>query len=233
MVKVDKWTDDELEAALRAYVHVLSGDKTGTQFSPTLLHRSLIAGPLANRNEGAVGRRMSNISAVMVAANEPFVARYKPSLNHVGANVSATILRLLAKMRSDARHPTSDPTVLETRAYTLMACGSLPKPLGSGNPGTRSGLTTTYVRSPEVVAWILQQAKGICEACDKPAPFVSASGTPYLEVHHVKHLADGGPDVVENAVALCPNCHRRLHHASDARPYRQALLKRCLRLLEF
>jgi 5-methylcytosine-specific restriction protein A len=24
-------------------------------------------------------------------------------------------------------------------------------------------------------------------------------------------LAEGGEDTVENALALCPNCHRRLH----------------------
>ncbi|MCH9003886.1 MAG: HNH endonuclease [Proteobacteria bacterium] len=34
---------------------------------------------------------------------------------------------------------------------------------------------------------------------------------PYLECHHVKRLADGGDDAISNAVALCANCHRRMH----------------------
>jgi 5-methylcytosine-specific restriction endonuclease McrA len=30
--------------------------------------------------------------------------------------------------------------------------------------------------------------------------------------HHVKQLAHGGEDTVENAIAVCPNCHRKAHH---------------------
>lgn len=71
-----------------------------------------------------------------------------------------------------------------------------------------------YIRNPDVVAEVLQRAKGNCEdeACGKIAPFVrSSNGTPYLEVHHRKKLSDGGDDTVENAIALCPNCHRKQH----------------------
>lgn len=71
-----------------------------------------------------------------------------------------------------------------------------------------------YVRNPDVVAEVLQRANGNCEdeACGKIAPFDrSSNGTPYLEVHHRKQLSDGGDDTVENAVALCPNCHRKKH----------------------
>jgi 5-methylcytosine-specific restriction protein A len=27
----------------------------------------------------------------------------------------------------------------------------------------------------------------------------------------VIHLARGGPDCIDNAIALCPNCHRKMH----------------------
>ncbi|WP_163591073.1 HNH endonuclease, partial [Klebsiella variicola] len=36
-------------------------------------------------------------------------------------------------------------------------------------------------------------------------------GTPFLEVHHIEWLSNGGEDSVENAIALCPNCHRQAH----------------------
>ena len=36
-------------------------------------------------------------------------------------------------------------------------------------------------------------------------------GTPYLEVHHKIPLAKDGEDTIENAEALCPNCHREKH----------------------
>ena len=70
-------------------------------------------------------------------------------------------------------------------------------------------VTTTYERSPDVRAEVLLRSGGNCERCDCKAPFVSRKGnTPYLEVHHIRMLADGGEDTVENAVAICPNCHR-------------------------
>lgn len=82
------------------------------------------------------------------------------------------------------------------------------------NPFPNSYNTTIklYHRNPDVIAEVLIRANGICEKCGKEAPFIRASdGTPYLEVHHIKRLADGGEDNVENAMAVCPNCHRELH----------------------
>ena len=72
--------------------------------------------------------------------------------------------------------------------------------------------TKIYRRNPNVIAEVLIQANGICQKCYKEAPFKRASdGTPYLEIHPRKRLADGGEDTVENAIAVCPNCHRELH----------------------
>jgi len=73
--------------------------------------------------------------------------------------------------------------------------------------------STEFVRNPDVVAEVLERAGGVCESCKRPGPFISkAKGTPFLEVHHVVHLADGGDDTVENALAVCPNCHREKHY---------------------
>lgn len=33
----------------------------------------------------------------------------------------------------------------------------------------------------------------------------------FVHAHHVEPLAEGGADVGENLVVLCPNCHARLH----------------------
>lgn len=79
-------------------------------------------------------------------------------------------------------------------------------------PKTIRTISTAYVRNPDVVAEVLFRSEGCCEGCKKPAPFVSkATGDPYLEVHHITPLAQGGDDTVDNAWALCPNCHREKH----------------------
>lgn len=74
-------------------------------------------------------------------------------------------------------------------------------------------ISVAYRRNPDVVAEVLARAKGKCEECRMDAPFLRASdGTPYLEVHHRKPLAEDGEDTVDNAIALCPNCHRKAHY---------------------
>lgn len=78
-------------------------------------------------------------------------------------------------------------------------------------PQIRHQIVKTFRRNPDVVAEVLLRAKGVCEGCRSPAPFQRPDGSFYLEVHHVKRLADGGHDTVDNAIALCPNCHRERH----------------------
>jgi len=71
-----------------------------------------------------------------------------------------------------------------------------------------------FIRNSDVVVEVLARAKGRCELCKQSAPFTRRSnGSPYLEVHHKIRLASDGEDTVENAYALCPNCHRREHYA--------------------
>ncbi|HDX9238818.1 TPA: HNH endonuclease [Klebsiella michiganensis] len=74
--------------------------------------------------------------------------------------------------------------------------------------------TRVYKRSPYVVAEVLLRANGKCQSCLRDAPFLKGDGTPFLEVHHIEWLSKGGEDSVENAIALCPNCHRQAHYGA-------------------
>lgn len=66
-------------------------------------------------------------------------------------------------------------------------------------------------RNPLVAELARRRAQGICQLCEQPAPFQNKKKEPYLEVHHIVWLSKGGKDSRENTVALCPNCHRRMH----------------------
>lgn len=80
-------------------------------------------------------------------------------------------------------------------------------------PKTRIVSTRVHERNADVIAEVLHRARGTCKCCGQKAPFKrSPDGEPYLEVHHIVPLAADGEDTVENAVALCPNCHRNEHH---------------------
>jgi 5-methylcytosine-specific restriction endonuclease McrA len=72
-------------------------------------------------------------------------------------------------------------------------------------------LKTEYVRDEYVKRFALTVADGVCQLCEKPAPFLNKFGEPFLEVHHIEYLSQGGSDSIDNVVALCPNCHRQIH----------------------
>lgn len=71
--------------------------------------------------------------------------------------------------------------------------------------------TTVYYRDPHLKEMVKRIAEGKCQYCGQEAPFIDKNGQPYLEEHHVIALADGGTDTMDNVVAICPNCHRKIH----------------------
>ncbi|WP_246329217.1 HNH endonuclease [Brevibacillus halotolerans] len=77
--------------------------------------------------------------------------------------------------------------------------------------GKRNVTSITYERDPYVTEYAKRRAKGICQLCEKEAPFKNKNDEPYLETHHIKWLSRNGADSIENTVALCPNCHRKMH----------------------
>ena len=81
------------------------------------------------------------------------------------------------------------------------------------HPQRYTTTTSLFTRNPHVVASRLAIAKGICEDCNMPGPFISRYTKEwFLEVHHKIPLSENGYDTVENTAALCPNCHRKRHH---------------------
>jgi 5-methylcytosine-specific restriction endonuclease McrA len=84
-------------------------------------------------------------------------------------------------------------------------------------PNKSKVIQSVYIRNQYVIAEVLYRASGVCECCKKSAPFNRDSdNSPYLEVHHKIPLAEGGDDTIENAIALCPNCHRQAHHGKNS-----------------
>ena len=73
----------------------------------------------------------------------------------------------------------------------------------------------TAERSPYVAEYAKRVAEGVCQLCGRPAPFSDAEGNPYLESHHIQWISEGGPDTIRNIIALCPNCHRKMHIIND------------------
>ena len=77
--------------------------------------------------------------------------------------------------------------------------------------GTRQSTVTHYQRNIYLSEFAKRRANGYCELCEKQAPFINNDGIPFLETHHIVWLSKGGQDSIQNTVALCPNCHRKMH----------------------
>jgi 5-methylcytosine-specific restriction endonuclease McrA len=53
----------------------------------------------------------------------------------------------------------------------------------------------------------------LCPSCSNT--FQKPDDTPYIEVHHIKSLSEGGEDALWNLSTLCAHHHRMAHFAKD------------------
>lgn len=123
---------------------------------------------------------------------------------------------------SEVEIEAGSPSTLSDSELFQKAKKSTPTTQSSSSGGSAGG-GRTYQRSAVVREFALRMADGICQGCNEEAPFVDRSGRPFLEVHHLTRRSDGGPDDPENVIAICPNCHRRVHEGRDGPEFNQDL----------
>ncbi|MCC8253394.1 HNH endonuclease [Vibrio campbellii] len=204
------WTENELSKAIDAYLEMLEKSKRGIKYSKTNYYRML--SKEFGRSHKAYGRRMSNISYIMTLMGLPTEQGLAP-LSNVGPTQTAVIERLISEKLN---RPYLGLGIAAAEENSTVTSKTVPeRPSGEENPKSVETTTTVYQRSGKVKGWVIRRSNGHCELCEKEAPFTKEDGTPFLEVHHLTRMIDGGPDTIQNCAALCPNCHRKLHHCAD------------------
>ncbi|QYK03326.1 HNH endonuclease [Shewanella psychrotolerans] len=166
---------------------------------------------LANRfgrSDKSFEYRMQNISYVYSLMGRKWVSGLKPAKN-VGSNNAAVIERQICEVEGQSLPKVAE---FETKVISYKSKANLSKPNGIKEPEKTYSQVTNFNRDPKVKAWVLKEASGKCECCGSDAPFTTAEGEPFLEIHHLRRLADGGSDTITNVIALCPNCHREMHY---------------------
>jgi 5-methylcytosine-specific restriction endonuclease McrA len=93
-----------------------------------------------------------------------------------------------------------------------------------GLPAYRNVLTKQCEYDQDVIELAKRLAAGKCDLCGNTASFKNKDKDLYLETHHIARLSKGGEDTIENTVALCPNCHRKMLILKRSRD-REKLLK--------
>ena len=202
----DNWTEEELKSAVKAYVEMHSDEANGIPFIKKKIYSELAE--RFGRTEKAFEYRMQNISYVYSLMGREWVSGLKPAKN-VGSHNAAIIERLISVVEGQSLPKVAE---FETLVISYKSKVNLPKPSGIKEPEKTYSQVTYFNRDPKVKAWVLKEANGKCECCDAEAPFTTPEGEHFLEVHHLRRLADCGSDTITNTVALCPNCHREMHY---------------------
>jgi 5-methylcytosine-specific restriction enzyme A len=97
-------------------------------------------------------------------------------------------------------------------------------------PDAREAKRRAYRRSKALKMYVRARAGGRCEECEERAPFKDRRGQPYIEPHHTRRISDGGPDHPRWVIALCPECHARVHFGLDGETYNEDLKAKLGRL---
>ncbi|VVO90525.1 HNH endonuclease [Pseudomonas fluorescens] len=222
------WSDQELEASVDAYLKMLRLQQSDQTFKKSVVNQHLREGPLNRRSASSVEYRMQNISAVMERMGLPQIIGYVSAKN-IGTKIEGRIRKILTdrdvEVFRNSQKKISLTTIFRPLEFELNS-----PPEGILSPSRISSASTKLARVLKIKNWVLDQSRGICEGCNRAAPFLKPDGQPYLEVHHVKHLANHGTDEISNAVALCPNCHRRCHYSNDSKEFTALIYQNVKRL---
>lgn len=221
----EDWSQDELRAAVHAYLEMQRKERERNPFVKKQYYEELST--RFGRSTGAFEYRMQNISYVLSLMGRDWLTGLKPAKN-VGKKTAVQIEALVHELSSTPQPPV---VAFEMDVRDSLHKPTLSKPQGSNKPGTIISQVIQFKRDPQVKGWVLCQAKGSCECCNQPAPFEGTDGEPFLEVHHVRKLAEGGSDTVNNAVAICPNCHRALHYGMKSKELIDGLYGKVVRLI--
>lgn len=221
---MEHWSKEELKAAVIAYKEMQDAFSKGKPIVKSDVYKTLSA--RYGRTAKSYEYRMQNISYVLSISGRDWLEGLKPARN-VGTNVIAEIEGILSEIEGRG---VNENIFVNAAVSSGRQKKSQDIPAAIVNPGKQTTTTTVHKRDQNIVVWVLNNSGGKCESCTLAAPFTGNDGLPYLEVHHVKQLADGGSDSTSNAVALCPNCHREMHYGVNAKEKRQLLYKAVARL---
>lgn len=220
------WTKEEITAAVIAYMEMKENDYANIKYTKSNYYSDL--SKRFGRTLSAYEYRMQNISYIYSLLGRDWVKGLKP-LENVGTDVANQIVGIINELEKTIAEPFFE---FDFRVKQLRDKQILESPKGHRIPQKINVYTSQYKRDEHVAAWIIENSHGRCECCEKKSPFVKADGQFYLEIHHLKRLADGGSDTISNSIAVCPNCHRELHFGKDKSVHLNNIYNKINRLIK-
>lgn len=136
-----------------------------------------------------------------------------------GSQRTAIVFELEPMAGAEQFETTEDETKFKRQVLGRLSDEALRELAVKVAHSTASKTLRRYIarrRADAIRIYAKRRAAGVCEACQKPAPFLDSKGEPFLEVHHLDRLSDGGADHPDRVAAICPNCHRQAHHGDNS-----------------
>lgn len=87
--------------------------------------------------------------------------------------------------------------------------------VSKAKPEKREYLIETYARNKGWVAEAKNRFGVYCMCSNCKNTFIKPDGTPYIEVHHIIPMSEGGEDGLWNLAVLCAHHHRMAHFADN------------------
>ena len=134
----------------------------------------------------------------------------------VNGNTRRTIRFNLMPMEASSADENDDARINDTSLLNLRKL-AFEASKAKMTPDWRLAKQIRRQRSLQIKQYVLLRAGGCCELTGKKAPFEKPNGEPFLEVHHIKKLSDGGIDHPVNCAAISPNVHREIHFGANGR----------------
>lgn len=198
-------------------------------------HMEFVRGNLAIRNHAADGRALHLFRSLGKGKGQEYLGEHayighRPERgpDKEGRERNVIVFQLVpvalldeegaGELDDDADEP-SPSNLVEARQRAMAAFHE------SGGETGKAALRRLYRRSKQVKDYVLLRAAGKCESCHEPAAFNRKDGTAYLEPHHTTRLSDGGLDHPRHVAALCPTCHRHIHHGLGGHEKNRALME--------
>lgn len=195
-------------------------------------HMTLTKGNLAILQHAEAGRSLHLFKALGKSQGQRYVGEFtcaghewRNGLDKRGEDRQVVVFNLVpvgwelsVKSQADNEDELNPVVSLEEARRLALEAAKATQPGGKA-----SALRSVYRRSKCIADYVLRRAAGNCESCEKPAPFIKKNGSPYLEPHHINRLSDGGLDHPKFIGAICPACHREIHHGLNGKTKNEML----------
>lgn len=107
--------------------------------------------------------------------------------------------------------------VIEQNNNPLKTLNYLNEKYKDYEPQKKNKMINSHIDRGKGVTDALKRILGArCQICNWEG-FVKKSGEQYIEAHHLSQLSFNQVNSLcsDNVILLCPNCHRKIHHAKD------------------